>query len=74
MFSCEFCEISKNNFFTEHLWATTSTRITSLTASVLILCVPIGYVCDYLYKSFQEMWLKKFFSFYSLFKFNKIRL
>ena len=20
MFSCEFCEISKNNFFTEHLW------------------------------------------------------
>ena len=24
MFSCEFCEISKNNFFTEHLWATAS--------------------------------------------------
>ena len=24
MFSCEFCEISKNNFFTEHLWATVS--------------------------------------------------
>ena len=22
--SCEFCEISKNTFFTEHLWATTS--------------------------------------------------
>ena len=22
MFSCEFCEISKNTFFTEHLWAT----------------------------------------------------
>ena len=20
MFSCEFCEISKNTFFTEHLW------------------------------------------------------
>ena len=24
MFSCEFCEISKNTFFTEHLWTTTS--------------------------------------------------
>ena len=22
VFSCEFCEISKNNFFTEHLWTT----------------------------------------------------
>ena len=22
MFSCEFCEISKNTFFTEHVWAT----------------------------------------------------
>ena len=24
VFSCEFCENSKNTFFTEHLWATTS--------------------------------------------------
>ena len=24
VFSCEFCGISKNNFFTEHLWATAS--------------------------------------------------
>ena len=24
MFSCEFCEISKNTFFTEHFWATAS--------------------------------------------------
>ena len=22
VFSCEFCEISKNTFFAEHLWAT----------------------------------------------------
>ena len=22
VFSCEFCKISKNNFFTEHVWAT----------------------------------------------------
>ena len=24
MCSCEFCEISKNNFFTEHFWTTAS--------------------------------------------------
>ena len=24
MFFCEFCEISKNTFFTEHLWTTAS--------------------------------------------------
>ena len=24
MFSCEFCEICKNPFFTEHVWATAS--------------------------------------------------
>ena len=24
VFSCEFCESSKDNFFTEHLWRTTS--------------------------------------------------
>ena len=26
VFSCEFCEIFKNTFFTEHLWATASER------------------------------------------------
>ena len=26
VFSCEFYEISKSNFFTEHLWATASGR------------------------------------------------
>ena len=24
VFSCQFCEISKNTFFTEHLWTTAS--------------------------------------------------
>ena len=24
VFSCEYCEISKNNFLTEHVWATAS--------------------------------------------------
>ena len=32
MFSCEFCEISKTNFFKEQLWATTSL------CSICILC------------------------------------
>ena len=27
MFSCEFCEISKNTFFTEHHWTTASEKI-----------------------------------------------
>ena len=26
MFSCEFCQISKNTLFTEHLWTTASTN------------------------------------------------
>ena len=26
MFSCEFCQISKNTFFTEHLWETASEK------------------------------------------------
>ena len=27
MYSCEFCEISKNIFFTEHLWVTASEEL-----------------------------------------------
>ena len=27
VFSCEFCEISKNTSFTEHLWATASVDV-----------------------------------------------
>ena len=33
VFSCEFCEISKNTFFTEHLW-TTASGITCVTVYV----------------------------------------
>ena len=29
VFSCEFCEISKNTFFTEHLWTTASVNFLS---------------------------------------------
>ena len=34
VFSCEFCEISKNTFFTEHVWATAS--IKSVCMSVML--------------------------------------
>ena len=30
MFSCEFCEISKNNFFAEHLWTTASNHFRTI--------------------------------------------
>ena len=30
MFSCEFCEISKNSFFTEHFRVTTSKQVTEM--------------------------------------------
>ena len=30
MFSCEFCEISKNTFFTEHLWTNASDHMYQL--------------------------------------------
>ena len=37
-FSCEFCKISKNTFFTEHLWATTS--VWSSPNLILLLSCP----------------------------------
>ena len=33
-FSCEFCENSKNTFFTEHLWATVSAKTHISTAPI----------------------------------------
>ena len=29
VFSCEFCEISKNTYFTEHLWMAASAKLSS---------------------------------------------
>ena len=37
VFSCEFCEISKNIFFTEHLWATASVYFGFIECSYLHL-------------------------------------
>ena len=43
LFSCEFCQISKNTFFTEHLWTTASTRsqVTNINTKV----IPLNYNC-----------------------------
>ena len=35
-FTCEFCEISKNIFFIEHLWATASVFIKPVAKTVLL--------------------------------------
>ena len=37
VFSCEFCEISKNTFFTEHIWVTASVFVIKNFQSVAIL-------------------------------------
>ena len=65
VFSCEFCEISKNTFFTEQLQTTTS-------AFCGIILKSATYDCD----SKSELWLKKdrttkfsLFSFFSFFFF-----
>ena len=34
VFSCEFCEISQNTFFTEHLWATASVSLQIMTRKI----------------------------------------
>ena len=46
-FSCEFCEISKNTFFTEHVWATASLSFQSSSNSVtalMFLNVNLGFL------------------------------
>ena len=35
VFSCEFCEISRNAFFTEHVWTTAS--ISNISGNVLLI-------------------------------------
>ena len=36
VFSCEFCEISKNTFFTEHLWETASVIVVLWKSFILL--------------------------------------
>ena len=39
VFSCEFCEISKSTFFTEHLCTTASAKTFCLQSAIVFLCV-----------------------------------
>ena len=51
MFSCEFCEISRNIFFTEHLWTTASEKniVRKLFANAKVTTrVRKKYFCVYL--------------------------
>ena len=50
VFACEFCEISKNIFFTEHLWAT----------------APVAYLVMFLFAYFNTNILYSFISFCTL--------
>ena len=38
VFSCEFCQISKNTFFTEHVWTTASMRCFMKSFWLVIFC------------------------------------
>ena len=42
VFSCKFCEISENTFFTEHLWTTASKCSKSSKTMILSKFIPIG--------------------------------
>ena len=37
LFSCEFCEVFKNTFFTEHLWTTASSLLKVFTEAIKII-------------------------------------
>ena len=54
VFSCEFCEISKNTFLTEHVWATTSfifSKVAGLHFRTFKVCLESTYFENtFLYK------------------------
>ena len=39
VFSCGFCKLFKNTFFTEHLWTTGSAKFGSVCATKLVLAL-----------------------------------
>ena len=45
MFSCEFCEISKNTFFTDHIWTTGSVIAWNFT-DICIVIVNTNFVAQ----------------------------
>ena len=55
-FSCEFCEITKNTFFTEHLWTTASgTRIdSSLEGQRIKLLANLGFLIPFACKRYNK--------------------
>ena len=79
VFSCGFCEISKNTFFTEHLWTTASVSISfSLwkwdmeihaflkTILVFLLKLKEHYRTAFFESSLSDVWSKLITSFFLL--------
>ena len=72
MFSCEFCEISKNTFFTKHLWATACILYIS-EWNVLSQCLT-GIYQNILYTYFYWNFLQKISVVFCLVKCNESAL
>ena len=58
MFSCEFCKIFKNTFFTEHLWTTASVIRTAEYGILVIKKTSVKTLQILLYSVFLNMPIK----------------
>ena len=64
VFSCEFCEISKSTFFTEHVWATASILLASFAAKLELVFVLTHENGKFFFKKLEYCFLGlEFFSF-----------
>ena len=66
VFSCEFCKISKNTFFTEHFWATTSRCAYFFQPFFLVYIYSdhwsILKLCYYIFLFYQNLWWNIYYS------------
>ena len=59
MFFCEFCEISKNIIFTEHVWTSLFRHpLPPARAHTLLAYTPFPQVRAYGYYFLKEIWIK----------------
>ena len=82
MFSCEFCQISKNTFFTKHLWATSSAYFAcnrnkkniSHMIRRAITTLSLYYHSILLWQPYQLVILQKYKYYQSVKDFNYVRI
>ena len=55
VFSCEFCKISKNTFFTKHLWTSASEQRLRLAVSSFQLCLWLPFWKSVRHMSFPNL-------------------